>query len=87
MNPNNKKTYLLRNRERRQERPLIEQEQDEQENESEDNDEPQIPEQELPRGNLWTRIIDFGGLGRRTALAYSFDDDKENFKYERPNQI
>jgi len=41
-----------------------------------------MPEQELPPGDLWTRIIDFEKLISNTKVAHSFDEDEKSFKYE-----
>ena len=77
-----KKILPARNKVRRPEAPLRDDEQDDAENDMEESQEAMIPEQKLPPGNLWTRIIDLENLASNNALAYSFDEDKESFKYD-----
>ena len=64
------------------EAPLREEEQDDTDIVLQQEHQIVVPELPLPPGNLWTRIIDLENLASNNALAYSFDEDKDNFKYD-----
>ena len=61
---------------------MRDEEEDDEENVLDQSQEVLMPAQRLPKGTLWTRIIDLDDLAGSNALAYSFEEDTANFRYE-----
>ena len=86
INPMVKRIRERQGRHEHQESQPEQQEQRQDENQRQENTEAVILEQELPVGNLWTRIIDFEKLGGNTQFVFSFDEDLESFIYVKEGQ-
>ena len=61
---------------------MRDEEDDDAENIINEDQEAMIPDQKLPPGNLWTRLIDLENFAINNVPIYSIDEDTENFKYE-----